>query len=150
MLIRLAIDNDEDAVIELMRADVEETKFPHTGYVEPRARETFQGYLARADPVIFVAEEGRKIVGMLAASLVGYRLAYGHKAICEVIYVDPAYRGSRAATRLLRHAEAWARRVGAKELVGGVENNYQPDRTARFFELHGFKRMGYAMTRVLL
>lgn len=147
MLVRLALEGDIDVVTSMMKADVEETGFPKTGYDNVRARETFRNYISQADPVIFVAETEGKVVGVLAASLMGYRLAYGHKAVCEVIYVDPAYRGTRAATRLLKHVEAWARRVGARELVGGVENNYQPERTARFFELHGFARMGYAMTK---
>lgn len=149
MLIRLAVEADEDALVEMMRADIEETKFPPTGFDESRARETFRSYIDSADPVIFVAEDKRRPIGVLGASIVKYRLAHGHKVICEVLYVEPAYRGSRAATSLLKHVESWARRIGASELIGGCENNFQPERTARLLELHGYEYTGCVMTRRL-
>jgi GNAT superfamily N-acetyltransferase len=148
MIVRLALEEDFPKIVSMAKHNIE-TTCPHIGFDEYTAYETLFSYLDTAEPTVFVAEEGRELAGFVLASIVGYRASTGHKVICEVLYTDPAYRGSRAATSLVRHVLKWAEGIGAKEVLGGVDNNFQPERTARFLELCGLKRVGYAMMREL-
>lgn len=143
MFVRLALESDFDTIVEFARENAESTT-PHIGFDEPTMRQTLQDYLDKADPVIFVAEDKRKVIGALLACIASYRHTTGHQVLCEVLYVHPAHRGSRAAIRLVKHVIDWGRRIGAKEIIGGVDNGFQPDRTLRFYEHLGFKNVGYS------
>jgi L-amino acid N-acyltransferase YncA len=145
MLIRLALESDFDTVVEFGRENAASTK-PHTGFDEPTMRATLQQYIDKADPVVFVAEQKRQVIGAMLASISSYRHTTGHQVLCEVLYVHPAHRGSRAAIRLVKHVIDWGRQIGAREVIGGVDNGFQPDRTMKFYEHLGFKNVGYSMT----
>lgn len=148
MLVRLALETDEDAVIELGRMQQEET-LPHLDFVEWIARDTFQNYLKTADPTFFVAEENGVVIGHLMALIQGYAFTDGIYVVQEVLYVKPDKRGTRAAAALVKAFVEWGERLKAREIIFGISNKFQPERTAKFFELTaGAEQVGIYLKRV--
>jgi L-amino acid N-acyltransferase YncA len=148
MLVRLALEEDFPAIVEMAHANIKETR-PDMEWDEVRCIETCYSYLETAEPTIFVVEHQRKVIGFLLGSIIGYRAAAGHAVTQEVLYVRPANRGTRASTLLMKNLVKWADQVGAREIIGGVDNNFQPERTAKFLEHFGFERVGYALRKVV-
>jgi len=148
MFVRLALESDEDAIVQMARDNIAETR-PDMEFDEARCRATFKKYLNYADPTFFVVEDRRLVAGLLVCNFYEYRAASGLFTTQEVLYVQPASRGTRAAVILMKQLIAWSKLLGAKEIIGGNDNEFQSDRTARFLEHFGFERVGFAMRRKL-
>ena len=58
MLVRLALESDFPALLEMVRANIAETS-PHLPFDEEVALETGRSYLRTASPTIFVCERRR-------------------------------------------------------------------------------------------
>lgn len=148
MKVRLAFESDLDAVVEMARANIEETR-PELGFDEDKCVDSFYKYLDTANPTIWVAEGQSGIVGFLLATANEYRASSGLWTCQEVMYVEPANRGSRAATLLMRELISWSEMLGAKECVGGNDNSFNSERTAKFLAHFGFEKVGHAMRRAV-
>jgi GNAT superfamily N-acetyltransferase len=146
MKVRLALESDEDAVVGMARQNTVQTR-PELAFSEARCRKSFQSYLTTASPTIFVADDRGEAVGMLVCDFFEYRAADGLCVAQEVLFVRPDKRGTRAAALLMKELIAWAELLGAQEIVGGNDNAFNSDRTARFLEHFGFKRVGFSMRR---
>lgn len=148
MFVRLAMPEDVDAVVEMARENIAETR-PDMQFNEAKCRATYQRYLDTASPTIWVVEQRRETVAFLLADMYDYEAADGFFTVQRVIYVAHAHRGSRAAVLLMKTLIAWSLRLGAKEIVGGVDNGFNVERTAKFLEHFGFERVGHAMRMLL-
>jgi L-amino acid N-acyltransferase YncA len=148
MIVRLALEDDIDAVCELARMNIEETR-PEIAFDEYRCRETYYQYLDTASPTIFVIEDKREVIGFLLADMYSYRAADGLFTTQEVMFVHPAKRGSRASTLLMKQLIAWSKQLGAKEIIGGNDNSFNSERTAKFLEHFGFERVGFSLRRAV-
>lgn len=148
MFVRLALEQDEDAIVELARMNCE-ISTPHLTFSPEKVRETVQNYLAYANPTMFVVEHNREVIGLLVATINEYRHATGLYTTQEVIFVAPAYHGSRAAILLVRELIRWSERLGAVEITGGNDNSYKSERTAKFLEHFGFEQVGFFMRRTM-
>lgn len=146
--VRLALESDADAIVAMARTNMEQTR-PTLTFNEDRCRKTIRGYLDHASPTIFIAESNGEAVGMLVCDFLEHRAANGHVAIQEVLFVRPDKRGTRAAALLMKELVAWAGEIGANEIVGGNDNEFNSEQTARFLERFGFKRVGFAMRRAM-
>lgn len=146
MIVRLALQTDIEAIIELARGNCA-LSTPHLTFSADKVRETCQSYLTTAHPTMFVAEKDGIVIGLLVATLNEYRHAEGLYTTQEVIYVDEAHRGGRAATLLMKQLIAWSEEIGAIEITGGNDNGFQSERTAAFLEHFGFERVGFFMRR---
>lgn len=149
MLVRLALESDTDAIIEMSRENCE-ISTPHLTFSEAKVRETVGYYLDTADPTIFVCEHDREVVGMLVATINGYRQADGLFTTQEVLFTRRDKHGPRAAVLLMKHLVAWSQQLGAIEITGGNDNGFKSERTAAFLEHFGFERVGYSMRRKLV
>jgi GNAT superfamily N-acetyltransferase len=69
---------------------------------------------------VFIAYDGDKAIGFLAASLTPVAFTYAFGAMEEYFYVLPEYRGSRAAYILVREFMAWARSHNPSFIRAGV------------------------------
>lgn len=145
MRIRLALASDAEAIVEMARVNMKTR--PTLTFSEARCRQTIQDYLKLASPTIFVAEDKSGVIGMLVCDFYEYRAAAGLWTSQEVLFVMPDKRGLRAAALLMRELIAWSEMLGAKEIVGGNDNEFNSDRTAQFLERFGFKRVGHSMRR---
>jgi L-amino acid N-acyltransferase YncA len=148
VFVRLALESDFDAIVDLARQNCE-ISTPHLTFSAERVLETCRQYIATADPTIFVVDDRREVIGLLLATICNHRQADGHFVTQEVIFVRPDKHGTRAAVLLMKHLVAWAERLGATEICGGNDNDFKSERTARFLEHFGFKRVGFFMRRVL-
>lgn len=146
MQVRLALESDADAIVEMARTNMEQTR-PTLTFSEERCRKTIRNYLDFASPTVFVAENKGEVLGMLVCDFYEHRAACGHVAVQEVLFVRPDKRGTRAAALLMKELVSWAGIVGANEIIGGNDNEFNSDRTARFLEHFDFKRVGYSMRR---
>lgn len=145
MIVRLALERDTEAIVEMARINM--ATRPTLTFDEDRCRKTIRSYLDNASPTIFVAESKGEVVGMLVCDFYEHRAARGLFAVQEVLFVLPEKRGTRAAAMLMRELLIWARTIGANEIVGGNDNEFNSERTARFLSRFGFKAVGYAMRR---
>ena len=148
MQVRLAYETDVDAFVEMAKANIDETR-PDMEWDEDTCRDTFWEYIDSASPTIWMCVKGEEPIGFLLADMYGFRAAKGLIVTQEVIFVRPAYRGSRAALLLMKELIAWAKQMGAKEIIGGNDNSFNSERTARFLEHFGFERVGFSMRRRL-
>lgn len=148
MICRLAMPQDEDAIVRLTLQDIAET-LPHHTVIEARVRETFNRSINHADPTIFVVEDKGEVVAFLLAIMNGYAFTDGVYTCQEVFYVRPDKRGTRAAALLMGEFLRWSQIVGAKEVIGGNSNGLYSERTRRFLERFGFQMAGYSMKKVL-
>lgn len=145
MQVRLALESDIDALVEIGKAA--SVLRPNLQFSEARLRALFAKYLATASPTFFVAAEGPDIAGVLIADYYDYPTFDGHFVAQEVLFVKPEKRGTRAAVSLIRQLIAWAEMLGAKEILGGNDSGYASERIARMLERYGFKRYGFHMRR---
>lgn len=148
MKVRLALESDADAIVSMARTNMEQTR-PTLTFNEARCRATVQSYIDFASPTIFVCEDKGEVIGLLVCDFYEHRAADGHFATQEVLFVRPDKRGTRAAALLMKELVAWAELIGANEIVGGNDNEFNSDRTARFLGHFGFKSVGHAMRRDL-
>lgn len=146
MFARLALESDFDEIVEMARANAAETRASLT-FNEDRCRATLYRYLAEASPTIFVAEHARQIAGFMQVDFYEYRAFDGLFTVQEVLFVKPDKRGSRAAVVLMKHFLAWSEMLGAREIIGGNDNEFNSERTAKFLEHFGFRKVGFAMRR---
>ena len=147
MQVRLALEHEEDLIVEMARINMQ-TRSDLT-FNEARCRETFRDYIRSASPTIWVAEDGAGVVGMLVADFYLHRAANGLFTTQEVLFVKPERRGGRAAALLMKQLIDWSRELGANEIIGGNDNDFNSEQTARFLGKFGFSRVGYAMRKVL-
>jgi L-amino acid N-acyltransferase YncA len=148
MFLRLSMPEDEDAITEMGRANMVET-CPELTFSEEKCRATIRRAIETASPTIWVIEHQRRVIAFLLADMYEYEAAEGFFTVQRVLYVTPAHRGSRAALLLMKHFVAWSERLGAKEIIGGNDNSFNSERTAKFLEHFGFERVGFNMRRVL-
>ena len=148
MFVRLSMPYDEDAVVEMARMDIEETR-PDMSFNEAKCRATFQRSLKTADPTIWVVEEKRVAIAFLLAGMYEYEAADGFFTVQRVLFVRRGHRGSRAAVLLMKTFIAWSRRLGAREIIGGNDNEFNSERTAKFLEHFGFERVGFSLRMLL-
>jgi L-amino acid N-acyltransferase YncA len=148
MFVRLALEEDIPAIVDLARMNCE-ISTPHLQFSAEKVVETCRGYLDHGDCTMFVAEHQRKVIGLLVATINSYRHATGLYTTQEVVFVDPAFHGSRAAVLLVKELIRWSEMLGAIEITGGNDNSYKSERTAKFLEHFGFEQVGFFMRRMI-
>lgn len=89
-----------------------------------------------------IAYKDDKPVGMMAGALATQFFGPAIFAYDFVWYVTPEVRGSRAAIKMLKMFESWARSKGAKEIHLGVTTGVDPDKTHGIYERMGYKHVG--------
>lgn len=63
-------------------------------------------------------------------------------AMDTLLYVEPEYRGSRAAFKLVQAWELWAREQGATSVQLSVASGIHEERTASFYQRMGYNHIG--------
>lgn len=143
--IRLAVAEDYEAVADLAYQNTRES-CPQREWSDARMRHTFfEDYLKDSNGIFFVAEKDGAVHGFLLTGVYEYRAFVGLFTVQEVLFVRPDKRGSRAAALLMKKLIEWSVSLGAKEIVGGNDNDVHSERTARFLSRFGFRSYGYSM-----
>lgn len=147
MHVRLAIDRDLPAIVEMARHASAET-FPHLTFSRVRTVSSFERALVTQAPVYFIAEDGRQIVGFQVVAWGDMDFANALVAEQRVIYVRPEARGGPAAGAMLRHLGAWADRLGVDELYVNVGSGRRTASTERYVRRFGFAPAGSVLKRM--
>lgn len=148
MQVRLATPEDRAAVAVLAQRYVDE--LPPTVPVSFEAAafdESYDRYLASANPTVFVAEDRSGVVGVLVCSIQGFLTMSGLLTHTDVIFVTPEKRGTRAASELLSEFDRWSERIGAVMSIGGNANSIHTRRTASLYAKFGFSPVGVSMAK---
>jgi GNAT superfamily N-acetyltransferase len=98
---------------------------------------------------VVAVNDDQEVIGFTAAGVVP--TLFGPDALVEdlAFYVDPAWRGTTAAVRMLRMLETWASVVGAKAVRMGITTGTNPVQTARFLSRFGYAETGWLYTKPL-
>lgn len=148
MFVRLAMDYDEAAFLQMAVANIEET-LPGEPYNVGKLSSLFHRGITTAQPTIFVVEHRRKVIGFAMSYMFDFDYRDGHYTTQRVIYVSPEHRGTRAAVLLVKELVHWSKSTGAVKIEGGNDNSFKSDRTAAFLEHFGFKRVGHHLEKLL-
>ena len=145
MFVRLALEDERETLVELARAGVAES-LPDRVFNADKVRCAFDGYLRDCESTFFFVEQDRQVVGFLQARIGEFDFTDGLYTVQKTLYVTPAKRGTRAAALLMKRFIAWSRdTIKALEAWGGVDNEFEIERTARFLEAFGFRKVGYSL-----
>lgn len=143
--VRLAKAEDYPAVAAMAQMNHKES-CPHHEWSDDRMRETFfDDYDRDSRCLIFVVEKDGEVLGFLLTGMYRYRAFRGLFTVQEVLFVRPDKRGTRAAALLMKKLIEWSKSVGAREVVGGNDNDVLSEHTARFLSRFGFRSYGYSM-----
>lgn len=148
MKVRLATPEDRAAVAVLAQRYIAELP-PEVPirYEAAAFDESFDRYLATANPTVFVAEDKSGVVGMLVCTIHGFLTMAGLWTHTDVIFVTPEKRGTRAAAELLTEFDRWSERIGAAMSIGGNANTLHTKRTASLYGKFGFRPVGVNMAK---
>lgn len=142
--VRLVMPEDREQLRGLARRCVAESE-PGLGFDDAVFDETIETALQGRDLTGFVAERDERLVGFILCAIQGFFFTTGIMALLRIIYVEPGCRGTRVPAVLFMQFLQWGEIVGAKRYLMGIGNSLHPDRTARFFERFGARRVGYEM-----
>ena len=141
MQLRLVMPEDREQLRALgLEAQLEIE--PDLGFDDTAFNRAFDRSLA-GDPTCFVVEHEGQLIGMATARIDGFYFATGISTMLSLIYVTPGWRGSRAPALLVIAFLRWSDELGSKRKLMGVNNSPDPERTARFFERFGARRVGF-------
>lgn len=149
-MIRRATLDDWSAVRAMALAFLAESPygalFEVTAERPPAALDELLGLVLEAG-VVFVADVGTGLVGMLAMGVGGHAIS-GQRYADEIAWwVHPAHRGGTIGPRLLAAAEAWARADGCT-LVKMIAPHHAPD-VGRYLARRGYAPVETAHVRRL-
>ena len=84
MFVRLALEDDLDAICAMAAANVAET-LPGEQFDRAYVEAAFQRYLDTANPTFFVCEDRRQVVGFVQTCIFGYDYRAGHYTTQKVL-----------------------------------------------------------------
>lgn len=143
MRVRLVEEADYEAFLALAQEGAAESE-ADLGFTRETFDETFGRFFRDMTCWVCEADDGT-LAGFLLAVINGFYFTAGLAVSCEVIYVTPAKRGSRAPALLLDEFFRWGDMLGARRKYFGINNSLHPERTARFLERWGARRVGISL-----
>lgn len=145
-VIRRAVPKDLPALIALgARMHAESPHFRRVTFSPAKLEQTLKQLIESAGGFLWVGDEAGQITGVMAG------IAFEHWCSTDVVvsdlalFVEPPYRGTLLAARLVKRFQAWAKDAGAKLVTVGVSTEVQVEQTARLYEMLGFRRFGVLM-----
>jgi GNAT superfamily N-acetyltransferase len=93
--------------------------------------------------VLSLVAESKEIIGFICGSLNEQFFTKQKFASDMALYVEPEYRGSSAAFRLVKEFEKWAKEQGASHVWLGQSVGQNIDDTTKFYT-----RLGYTLAGV--
>lgn len=102
------------------------------------------------DWLVAVAEDHDRIIGFLGLFCEEHFFAKEKFCGDLAFYVEPEWRGTSAAPRLLRFGEGWAIGRGAREIRLGITTKINPDKAGSFYNKCGYLPLGLLYRKRLL
>jgi GNAT superfamily N-acetyltransferase len=111
-------------------------------YAKPEKHKILQLY-KNPNAVGFIAIKNDKIIGFISGIFSEYFFS-NRKQVSDLgFFVLPEFRGSRAALKLVKSLETWAKEKGADDLHLGQTTAVEMDKTKQFYERLGYKTVGF-------
>lgn len=148
MLVRTATLQDLDTLVDFgKRLTKESPRFEQQGFSEDLAGSFFAELIEKLNSIFLVCDEYANPVGTLIGAIsIDWRT--GHKLAFEQgVYVLPEYRGTGAATDLIKTFKEWAEINEADRIQIGTITGIQANRTVKFYEKLGFELVGYVLEK---
>lgn len=151
MFVRQIESRDFDQVIELARTMKEEAPcYRDYAFNQYKVAGLCQVCLDDPDWICIVTEnDDGELVGFTAAGCV--EMLFGHDRFVEDLcfYVQPKYRGSSAALRMMNMLESWSTSIGAKAMRLGITTGTNPAQAGKFLTRQGFSETGGLYTKTI-
>lgn len=147
--VREIVADDTATVIALARAmQAEAPQYRDFSFEEEKVLEWISLCVTSDDWLgLLAVDEEAGAVGMLAVGCVPMLFSSQRTVDDIVLYVHPAWRGTTAAVRMVRHMEAWAKARGGVAIRIGITTGTNNEAAARFLERFGYERTGLLMTK---
>jgi GNAT superfamily N-acetyltransferase len=149
-MIRNLEPGDIAGVMQLAKAMHLESPFYNKyPFSEEKVERLYQVFLKDPDWLCVVAESEGKVIGFLAVTIVP--TFFGDARFVEDIsfYVDPKYRGTSAALRLVRAVEAWGVAKNVAAIRVGITTGTNPEPAGNFFLRLGYEETGRLYTKLI-
>ncbi len=148
MRIRRATGEDKETLLELGRdMHAESPRFSKLRYNDAKAASLFDMLVDNPNGIVLLAEDGDKIIGMMAGFASPHFFSFQLFASDFVLYIDPAHRGGTTAMRLIKNFEQWAIELGVAEIVLGVSTEVNAERTAEMYQRLGYEKSGITVIK---
>lgn len=142
-MIRAATLADIPALLALgARMHAESPHFRQIGFSADKLGATLRQVLDSPNGFLMVGDAKGEIAGVMVALAVEHWCSTDMVATDLALYVEPEFRGSMLAARLIGRYKAWANERGAKITTAGISTGVNVEQTARLYEAMGFKRFG--------
>lgn len=143
MIVRPSREADIDRVVEMGREMHGESAYAFLPYDADKVRALVARIIEHPESYCgLVVEDGQRVVGILGGYLTDYFFC-DEKLACDlVVFVEPEYRGSPAAGRLIHGFCEWARQRGAREVCLGLSTQFKTEHVDRFYRALGFTPVG--------
>ena len=152
--IRLAEHADVEAVVELgAMLHAESPTYSPYPYSRQKARAVARSCIGSllsppADSVLFVADEGGEVIGMLGGYLTEGLFVDGMLIASDyTFFVRPDRRGTMVAPRLLIAFEQWAKGMGATHIYPSVSTRIDDERIVAFYAAMGYQHTGHNLAK---
>jgi GNAT superfamily N-acetyltransferase len=143
MKIRSVHRADIEATVDMGARMHAESAYSFLPYDRQKVRSLVLSFIADPDTHCgLVAEDGTTLVGMLAGHIGDYFFCDQLVAYDTIFYVEPPYRGTTAAPRLIRAFREWAVARGASELCLAISTGVNAERIGGFYARMGFQQVG--------
>lgn len=145
MKIRLAVPQDQAALIDLAKQNQAETVFGDISVNSLRVNETLNAlfHLNHGKYVLIVAEnaEGKLVAGLLGCV---ERYYFSDELQAQLVqwYLLPSVRGTSIALRLVKAFVEWAKSRGASEVFMGITSGIHVQQTDSMMKKMGFTHLG--------
>lgn len=147
MKVRFYEPNDFERVYALAQQMHDESVFRIFPFREEKAHTIARMCCERDDFLMLVAEREAVIVGFFVGFRAEHFFSDSTYASDLALYVDPPFRGSSAAVRLMATFEGWARHHGCAELRIGAAAQINPAVADKLFKGLGFQPGGALYTK---
>ena len=118
------------------------SEFRELGWSPVKAANVLQEIIALPNGFAIVYEIGKQIKGFTLGIYQQHWIGVGLMASDMTIYVDPGYRGTMAAARMIKAYEKWAAGHGVVYIGIGINTGIEVERSGKLCEKLGYKFVG--------
>jgi GNAT superfamily N-acetyltransferase len=109
----------------------------------PPSRRKIQQLMDYPKSAGFLAFEGDKCIGFVAAAISSFFFSEYERASDLGFYILPEHRGGRTAFKLLKTIEDWAKEMGVKEMFMGHSVGGNIEGMKKFYQHNGYRIGGF-------
>ena len=146
MKLRVASVEDIDQMVQKGMAIHNESRFVRFDYDEKKLTALLEELIKLSEAGSHLCLLMQNTEGVLVGCLIGvieeYFFTNDKSANSILIWVEPSYRGSGAAIKMLDAFKQWAMKKNAKEINLSVSSGIRMATTDRFFRKCGFVQTG--------